>query len=51
MTPPCKDCSTRTMGCHITCERYQAFSKQKEEERKDRIKRGILNAYKHQKKK
>lgn len=27
MTPPvrsCKDCTDRTVGCHIDCERYKA---------------------------
>lgn len=26
----CKDCKDRNIGCHITCERYYEFKKEKE---------------------
>ena len=34
INPPCKNCETRTIGCHAGCERYKAFQKQQEEKRK-----------------
>lgn len=30
MRPPCKGCTEREMGCHIVCERYLAFRKERE---------------------
>ncbi len=30
MTPPCKDCNDREMGCHIVCEKYLAFREERE---------------------
>lgn len=27
---PCKDCKDRVLGCHSTCEKYNAFKKEKE---------------------
>ena len=31
MNAPCKDCSDRVVGCHGTCEKYQAFRKERDE--------------------
>ena len=28
---PCKDCESRFLGCHSTCERYNDFKKYREE--------------------
>lgn len=28
---PCKDCKSRTVGCHSTCEKYEQFKKEMEE--------------------
>lgn len=28
---PCKDCPDRQVGCHINCEEYLAFAKEKRE--------------------
>lgn len=25
MTPPCKGCAERAVGCHAVCEKYQAY--------------------------
>ena len=30
MKPPCKDCPRRTVGCHSSCEDYQAYRQQQE---------------------
>lgn len=37
MTPPCKDCTTRAVGCHGTCPRYAAFRAERLEEYKERF--------------
>lgn len=31
MTPPCKECTDRELGCHGRCERYAAFREEREE--------------------
>ena len=31
MTPPCKNCKERSINCHATCEKYGAYSKEREE--------------------
>lgn len=30
MRPPCHGCTDREMGCHIVCEKYLAFRKERE---------------------
>lgn len=27
---PCRDCEKRTVGCHASCEQYQAFRRYRE---------------------
>lgn len=34
ITPPCKDCEFRTIGCHSSCEQYKAFQTEMEKIRK-----------------
>jgi len=34
ITPPCKDCEFRTIGCHSSCEPYKAFQAELEKIRK-----------------
>ena len=34
INPPCKNCETRTIGCHAGCEKYKVFQQQQEEKRK-----------------
>ena len=29
--PPCKECETREVGCHITCERYRHYMKKRQD--------------------
>lgn len=36
MIAPCKDCPERVLGCHSTCEKYQAFNAWAIENRKKR---------------
>lgn len=36
---PCKECTERHVGCHATCEGYQAFVKECERVREERRKR------------
>lgn len=31
MRAPCKDCKDRMIGCHSTCEKYQAYRLQQDE--------------------
>lgn len=31
ITAPCKDCAERHIGCHSSCEKYQAFHKENTE--------------------
>ena len=38
MTAPCKDCSERSAECHAKCERYAAYAKEREQERRNRHK-------------
>lgn len=38
MTAPCKECPDRTAECHATCERYAAYAKEREQERRNRHK-------------
>lgn len=33
MTPPCKDCPQRQLGCHDRCESYGKYRKSREEAR------------------
>jgi len=35
---PCKDCPDRSAECHATCERYAAYAKAREQERRERLK-------------
>jgi hypothetical protein len=42
MTPPCKDCSDRQLGCHGQCERYQAFRAKKEREAQKRAEMSVI---------
>ena len=28
---PCRDCKSRAVGCHSTCEKYKRFKKEMEE--------------------
>ena len=52
MTPPCKDCTSRHIGCHGGCEAYQTWQKAnyerlhpaKEESTDVRYKRNSLKA-------
>ena len=30
ITAPCKDCADRHVGCHSSCEKYQAFHRENE---------------------
>lgn len=32
VTPPCKDCPDRHLGCHGTCVKYQEYKTKHEEE-------------------
>lgn len=34
ITPPCKDCEFRTIGCHSNCEPYKEFQAEIEKIRK-----------------
>lgn len=36
MNAPCKDCPKRYPGCHLECEEYLAYSREKEKERQER---------------
>lgn len=36
MTPPCKDCQERQLGCHSTCEKYLEYNAWAIENRKKR---------------
>lgn len=29
LTPPCKDCPERYLGCHSSCEKYQMFREER----------------------
>ena len=31
MTPPCKNCAARTIGCHGKCDRYAAYKQEREQ--------------------
>lgn len=41
----CKDCKERVIGCHIDCEKYRAFRKEKDEEAKGREKHRIIDNF------
>lgn len=30
MLSPCKNCNNRQIGCHIVCEQYKAFKKERQ---------------------
>lgn len=47
--PPCKDCENRCLYCHETCEAYQNFLRQRENEKEEYRKNGNTehNAYRH----
>lgn len=34
---PCKDCDKRSVGCHSTCEKYIAFTKAREQGKKQKL--------------
>lgn len=36
MTPPCKDCPDRQLGCHGKCPRYATYHEECEKQRQDR---------------
>lgn len=42
---PCKDCPDRHMLCHDTCEKYQAFKKDREKISEIRRKDSDLRSY------
>ena len=33
MSGPCKDCQSREIGCHASCEKYQRFTEERKRER------------------
>lgn len=33
---PCRDCTSREVGCHAGCERYKAYAEQREKVRQNR---------------
>ena len=37
MTPPCKDCTERNLGCHGKCGRYAAYKQEREQIRKAKM--------------
>lgn len=45
MKAPCKDCINRKLGCHMTCEKYQKFNKQREQIRQNRFNANKDNDY------
>lgn len=59
MTPPCKNCPDREVGCHSTCGRYAEFVAWNEERKKardldnihpDGMKKTVTNLLKKQRK-
>jgi len=45
MRPPCGGCQDRAVGCHGSCERYQAFDAERELIRNRRAQQGeVLQA-------
>lgn len=36
MNAPCKDCPCRHVGCHSTCEKYQAFRRERDAVNRER---------------
>ena len=37
MMAPCKNCEKRQLGCHATCEEYQAFEDYKKKTSEEKI--------------
>lgn len=42
---PCKGCSERHVGCHSTCEKYQAFRKEADRLREERLVQRKISDY------
>ena len=36
LTPPCKDCQDRQIGCHGKCDRYEKYWRQQQRKREER---------------
>ena len=45
MTPPCKDCTERKEGCHVTCEKYLTFYEKNKQKQKERSDERIVSEY------
>ena len=45
MTAPCKNCKERTSDCHRICAKYQAYSAENDQRRKQRYLRRQIDAY------
>lgn len=41
---PCKDCESRTIGCHCSCEKYKAFRAKMDKLREAADERVRINA-------
>lgn len=50
VTPPCKDCINRYVGCHSSCEEYQSFrislNEYNDNLYKERYKDNLFNSFK-----
>lgn len=44
--PPCKDCPDRSVRCHAECERYKAFTAEREEIRAEKGRNRAFRRYK-----
>jgi hypothetical protein len=45
MTPPCKGCAERAVGCHTVCEKYKAYRAEMLEQYEKRLERSEVTSF------